>query len=477
MANQQSNWGGQRLFPLDGYEDQNPYANEYRGGAAAPYSNPYAPANGGGYSAPYQAPAWDTTNDNPNPGPAPAKVIEETKFSKPADISRMWGEDALEISKEHFKKCVFRMSQLRAGTQIENEVTLLFATPDNPVHSDIINGTFCLEVNNETSEISAGFMFDRNMNTKIASKMTDHVKTLNNSSKDGVIASIVPEEPSALMIKQLVIGNVISTLTQPRPHGLFIKGIDNQTIVHTHAVSWSPAKGYKAVITPGQLNRVVYQSGSTASPHLEAIHGIHDCTKGVSLKLDNWGSKPKSTRENCRGVDVRSGYFLFLAYSMIDLIKQWILEHPKNELPPGMTNDRYEALKAMHEGWKASKVLQNGRSIPTDIYHSGSDLTDGYAGHVIGALMGVDQIAWTISPEDPVYRVPEEFLAFAAKYYEQTISPITMTKHDGVKVKAEFVNRNDAAMTTEMKAPQLLYFDVIASIFVPKMFAIIKEIK
>jgi len=125
-------------------------------------------------------------------------------------------------------------------------------------------------------------------------------------------------------------------------------------------------------------------------------------------------------------------------------------------------------------------VTSDGRQIPLDIYHKNSDLTDGYAGHVITALTGTDQTAWTIAPEEPVYRIPEEFLAMAAKYYEQTISPITMTKHNGIDVTAEYNNKADPTVMKELSvatpAPQLM-FNVVAWIFVPRMFAIIKEVR
>jgi hypothetical protein len=231
------------------------------------------------------------------------------------------------------------------------------------------------------------------------------------------------------------------------------------------------------VVTPSQNERVVYESGSTASPHLEAIHGIHDCSKGSSTDLNSWGPEVKNNREGCRAVDVRSGYFVFLAYSMVDLIKQWILEDPNHKLPPGITEERYNGLLAMHEAWKAKKLGGDGeKPIPTDIYHSGSDLTDGYAGDVIYELTEANQVAWSIAPEDPEYRVPGVFLQFASKYYEQTISPITMTKYGGVNVVAEFINKDDPIMKEFDDGPQLLYFNVAAWIFVPKMFAIVREV-
>jgi hypothetical protein len=494
----QSNWGGNRLpnnpnlFDVDPYDDF-VYRGPAGGGAyASPYSNPYSNQHGNqhsnnagyggyaganGYGSEYERQYGQQQWADPAAGAA-KPPIEDTKFSKPTDVNRMWGDDAIEDSKRHFKKCVFQIVQSRSGVPVHKEVTLLFAIPDNPVHSDKIEGTFCLEVNNPSSKVNAGFMFAKNINTPLAGKMTDHINTINKGSKDEVFASVIPEMPTALMIKQLAIGNVISTLSQPRPHGLFIKGIDNQTIVHTHACSWTPTQAYKAVIFPGQRDRVVYQSGSTASPHLEAIHGVHDCKKGASLVLDNWGAKVDNSKEKCRKVDIRSGYIVFLAYSMVDLIKQWIKEDPKNELPPGIKPENYQALLTMHEQWKASKVApEGGRSIPIDIYHSASDLTDGYVGHVIAALTGVDQIAWTVAPEEPHYRVPEEFLKFAAKYYEQTISPITMTEHNGVEVQAEYINKSDTALMPELSKPFHLFFNTTAWIFAPRLFAIIKEIK
>jgi hypothetical protein len=469
--NKQSNWGGQNLYGLEEFGD----TNEYRGSGFA--SNPY-----GGPATQYAG--WgEALTDSTRAPEASAKplVVEDSKFSKPTDVSRMWGDESIATSMDQFKKCQFRIVQVRSGVPVVREVTLMFATPDNPVHSDVINGYFGLEINNPASKQNASFMFSgRNMNTPISSKMADHITNINASSNDEEIALAVPEKTEALMIKQLALGNVCSSVSQPRPFGLFIKGIDNQTVVHTHACSWNPAQSYKAIAFPGQRSTIVYQSGSTASPHLEAIHGVHKCEKGASLILNNWGPKLPNSKENCRSVDVRSGYFVFLAYHMTELIKQWIAEDKDKKLPPGINKERYDALVTMHEGWKATKIRADGRHIPIDIYHKGSDLTDGYAGHVITALSGSGQTAWTIAPEEPVYRVPDEFLAFAAKYYEQTISPITMTKHDGIEVTAEYSNKADVAVMKELSVatvPPLLMFNVVAWIFVPRLFAIIKEVK
>ncbi len=407
---------------------------------------------------------------------------EETKFSTQRDASRAWGDDAIQELKRFYKPIVYYIVQ-SVGQQVKKRrVTILYAVPDIGMHSNGVLGTFKLTIN-DSKPVSASFMFEGNTQTAISAKMRSHIESLKNSTKDGVWASVYPDKPETLMIKQIEIRNVSSTLVQPRPIGLFISGIDNSTRLHKHAVSWDTSREYDAVIMPGQQNTTVYVSGSRASPHLEAILGPENCAAKVSLIHDTWGPLIDS-KEKCRKLDITGGRYIFIMYHMVDLIKHYIREVVGNKLPQSITEESWIALQTFHQQWKEAKENNvdekgNPRPIPVDIYHRDSVLTDDYIGHVIAALGNPNVIAWSIAPEEKYYRVPDSFIPIAAKYFEQTVAPITMTNFDNVAVTAEYVDRTDPILRMageQDRKGDSVYFTVGASTFVPERFAIIEDI-
>jgi len=271
------------------------------------------------------------------------------------------------------------------------------------------------------------------------------------------------------MIKKLTVKNISSSCGKPA--GLSISGIHNR-FISPHKCSWNPSTNYATVLTPGANEFTFYESGSTASPHLEAIHGIGDWENidvNGKVPLNVWGS----SYNRCISILIPSDTFVMFMYSLIDLSAAWIknnVQNPNGPYPPGMSEPCFQELKAYSDQWKESTFA---RELPTDIYQVNADLTDDYIGGIISILAkhGGNAIEWAVSQENLFFRVPEVFVKFVSQYYEQTISSIIMTSPDKIFLQAEYNNDQDADI---LPAKSNIFFDVNVHAFVPRLIYICK---
>ena len=222
---------------------------------------------------------------------------------------------------------------------------------------------------------------------------------------------------------------------------------------------------------------------SAAAPNLASIHGIHKHKVSCAEDISQWGE----IKDDDILVKMPSAYFVWLIYNLIELIKVYILKdgassiqntskkHKKlsdksaekidqKKLPRNVTKQQWTKLLKLHK--KHGQI---------DIYKINANLSDDYIGKVIKILTpekGTSQLTWTVSQDDPKFRVPLDFAHFAAPYYDQTVQTVSLSESNEIQFSA---NRGNLIGSSD-KAEDV-FVTVRIAVFRPSMLFYIREVE
>jgi len=398
--------------------------------------------------------------EEPAPVPPPVQAAQPKKADSTWEYSptQMWSSDAVKKNMDKYKPLMF--SIILRG--IRYRATMLFATPENTVHTSNIPSTMMLQINSNKKE-SASFMFSNNMETNTGKVISDYLKTVKVDKES--YKGIVPEKPTTVMIQSLRVSDINDTLPIPRPIGLKIEGVEG-TFITPHRISFDPTISYAAIITRRESEVEIYKSGSTAAPEIEAIHGTGDCSSLTVNNINLWGR----SSDGCISIPIMSEKAVFFFYYLAELIKKYYGDH--KTFPAGMTQEQFEMVQDLHGQWQESNK-QNGRP-SDDIYCPQANLTDGHMGYIIGVFENSQGIAWSKHSEDPFFRVPIDFVKYISPLYDSHISGIVMTNITSIKMSAHYDNQLDHAAVPSGSS---IFFKVNASTFIPTMVYTIEQVQ
>ncbi len=401
--------------------------------------------------------AYTEIQYEPRYEPEPEEPQKHVPTAFDEDPTQAWSDDAVQKNMKAFKTVKFHLYFKNRGYL----ATMLFATPEVKSHTSNIPSTIQLGIN-APSTVSASFMFSQNIHTNVSKVLSEFIKQ-KTVIKD-VYKGEVPEKPSAVMIKALSLYDIKTNPGNCPPIGIKIGGIEGKFVV-PHRVSWNSSIAYATVVTSREDGLTVYESGSTAAPELEAIHGTGDCSKPTAENLGLWGR----LSDNCVSVPIMSEKGMFLCYYLADLIRTHLKE--KKKLPQDMTQEQYDAVQQCHAEWQA-KTREAG--LPVNIYSPYANLADGHMGMIIDIFSATESIPWSIHSEDPFFRVPLVFVKFLAPKYDSHILGVVMTNINAINMSAHYDNPEAPEAVPKGST---ISFNVRSSVFVPRMFYTIEPLE
>lgn len=383
---------------------------------------------------------------------------EEIERKETIDTTK-WSSDVFERHKSHFKQISF---YIMFG-KIRHRARMMIAIPGDPANTITMNSTIALPINGDAVDVGKIFTQKRKDVFTEMKNFVDNNKTVTRTAHKNT-----NEPEHAVMIQSITCLEVGSKIDDGRPIGIKINGIQNAFVVD-HAVSWNKDP-YTAVVSTKTQNRILYKSGSTAQPLMEAIHGSDKNFQMIGRNNAYWGN----VVDRCYNVQIMSGYAVWLFYHMFELMKAYKDNQPdKKTLPPKLRPEVYQLLEKADHEWKKRN---RERRLPSNIYLPECDLTDGYMGHVISTISKghesrrASDPAWTLDTDQPIMRIPEEFIKFVSEKLQQVVQGVVMTSTDNISVQAE-CKKIDSDTIVNKDTP--MYLTVQMVVFYPVTFYLI----
>lgn len=428
-------------------------------------------------SVPY---AESAAANNSIQGSEPVFVSPNSQFQQTSgSFADKWSSDMMIRHREHFVNIKFNLF-VNGSNHVAK---MVFARQDSSVSLSTLGFTLKLPLDKGSKSSSLSDVFKQEKQPHVLQEMMSYINNLN--IKNTFKGYYIPD--NVVMIKRLYSERVCDNLAREIPLALSLSGINGKH-VQPHVV-WdgkTKVKTCQGVVSRTSPGGLLYRSITSNQPILDSIHGCDeivakiadvdtphddkDDPKPAKNELDCWGKY----EHGCRSVSIMSGKMVWLVYEFLTVLKDY--ENVKKSLPPDFNEQTKRTLEGVQKSWVDKNNMMKK---PSSIYEPETDLTDGHMGlvlHIIHndhkSMPNKKNFAWTIHPEEPLIRLPNEFIEHAHAMFMRHIGKIVMTRPAKITAKAE-----SAYECETVPANSYMSISMKIDVFFPSMFFTITEVK